>query len=158
MLSAKNFFDIFSGVSWKLAYFEVGDVAVVYLESDRRAPVVKPRQTRCTWVHCDATVLLVVDDAQDVRVPAYENLGRIAGKQSPYLRSIMARIAADVSHVHIRALHLKPLLQRIYEPCLLVVHIATYGNERLEGGYALRQFVEPMSPACHSMSHGSKNW
>ena len=75
MLSAKNFFDIFSGVSWKLAYFEVGDVAVVYLESDRRAPVVKPRQTRCTWVHCDATVLLVVDDAQVCECPHTKILG-----------------------------------------------------------------------------------
>ena len=137
---AANFFEDLLDVSWQFTNFEVGDFAFVNLEPHRRALLMESRKTCRPGVHGEASVFLVIHDAQDVGVSTYEYFGRVCIEDSPCRRRVVSRVAADVCHIDVRAFYFKALFERIDEPCLLVVHVAIDGFQGFEGCDSVRQF------------------
>ena len=94
--------------------------------------LMKTAIARCPGINMEQIQLAVVNDFQDMRMTANEQIGLMFLQQILDFRQIMPRIAADMGHIYLHVFHLEKQIFRISHPDDMVVNVAMNGTQRLE--------------------------
>ncbi len=127
-------------VSGPFADFHVGELAVFYAEAQGGAHVVEAGDAGGTGIDGEEVVFLVVDDSEDVRMSADEDVGHMGVEQLECLVVVSAGEASDVHHQDTLALAFEKLRVGYAGTDVLPVAIAVDGFQWLELRYLFETF------------------
>jgi hypothetical protein len=116
--------------------FQVTDFLLIHLKAQQRPHRVKTLLPCRTGIHVQEMGLQcgVGHDAQDVRMPADEQVGRVVAELLAHGRIVLGRVTADVRHPNVQFFAHKSLVFKVLFPHIRAVNIPENRPKRLESG------------------------
>ena len=79
-------------------------------------------------------------DLQDVRVSGNKKVGWVFTYQGPDAFVVLSRVSADMSHPHVRATEVEPLIERMFVADFEAVDVAVDASEWFKVAQLVRHF------------------